>query len=587
MNDGGQQGDGTTDQDQTGAVAIGRRGFIGRAGAAAAGALAAVGPGAAAAASEPRFDAEFDVVVVGSGAGGLGTALFSRWQGNEVVVLEKAGSIGGTTAKSGFWYWMPNNAAMQKAGIADPKPDFMKLVARLSAPLLYSPSLPKLGLSDWQYAMCEAFYDTAGSAAQLLHDKGALPYQHPMAVVDYWAELPENKAPRGRVLMPEGAEPYNGGKVAIRFMTAAARRDGIPIKTSHRVTQLIRNAAGAVIGVEATQANGSTTRLRARKAVVFASGGFTHDKTLRRDHLGGAIVGGCAANSNEGDFLRIASPLGVDLANMNHAWNCPVVLEKALSQEGSLWGSFSCSGDSMIFVNKHGRRVVNEKLQYNEITRAFWAWDGPRQEFPNSVLIAIWDQQAQDHCNQPNYGSFIVPEGQDDAHVIKGATRTELAKNIAARLQTLRDQVNYQLAPEFAGNLEDTIKRYNGFARSGKDLDFHRGERPVELMFNGPFKAVAGKKNNTMTPISEKGPFYATLMGPGSLDTKGGPRTDTDSRVLDVAGRPIPGLYGVGNCVASASGPAYWAGGATLGPILTFAYRAANALQQEPAKASA
>ena len=105
---------------------VGRRSFIGVAGAVTAGTLGAmVRPAAATPTSAPRFDAEYDVVVCGSGMAGLGTALFSRWQGNEVVVLEKAGSVGGTTAKSGGWYWMPNNAAMKKAGIADPKPDFM------------------------------------------------------------------------------------------------------------------------------------------------------------------------------------------------------------------------------------------------------------------------------------------------------------------------------------------------------------------------------------------------------------------------------------------------------------------------------
>ena len=570
------------------AGAVGRRRFIGAAGAAAAGALAAASaPASAAAPAVPRWDGEFDVVVCGSGMAGMSSALFLRWQGNSVLVLEKSGSLGGTTAKSGGWYWMPNNAAMQRAGMADPKPDFMKLVARLSAPLTYSPGLPKLGLTDWQYEMFEAFYDSAAPAAELLSDKGALPYHHPLEIVDYWAELPENKAPKGRVLMPRGAEPYNGGQFAMRTLTAAARRDGVAIKTSHRVQALLRNARGDVVGVEATTAEGATVRLRAKKAVLFATGGFTHDAQLRRDYLGGAVVGGCAALSNEGDFLRICSTLGVQLTNMNHAWNVPVVLEKALAREGSLWGTFSASGDSMVFVNKHGQRVVNEKLQYNEITRAFWPWDGPRQEFPNQVLVAVWDAQAQQNCAQPRYGSFIVPPGQDDAHVISGATRAELVRNIEARLAKYRDRINFSLAPEFAQNLDATIARFNGFARAGKDSDFGRGERPVELMFNGPFKPSPESKNTTMQPLSDSGPFYATLMGPGTLDTKGGPRTDTHGRVLGATGAPIPGLYGVGNCIASASGPAYWAGGATLGPIVTFAYRAALALHQEAVKGAA
>ena len=80
-----------------------------------------------------------------------------------------------------------------------------------------------------------------------------------------------------------------------------------------------------------------------------------------------------------------------------------------------------------------------------------------------------------------------------------------------------------------------------------------------------------------MWPISDTGPYYAALVTGGKLDTKGGPKTNPEGQVLDIADQPIPGLYGVGNCVASASGRAYWAGGGTLGPFVGFAYRAANA----------
>ena len=69
-----------------------------------------------------------------------------------------------------------------------------------------------------------------------------------------------------------------------------------------------------------------------------------------------------------------------------------------------------------------------------------------------------------------------------------------------------------------------------------------------------------------------------------AVDTKGGPKTSPDGQVLDAHDKPIPGLYGVGNCVASASGRAYWAGGSTLGPIIAFAYRAAQTANKEPAK---
>ncbi|MIL09426.1 FAD-binding protein [Salmonella enterica subsp. enterica] len=85
-----------------------------------------------------------------------------------------------------------------------------------------------------------------------------------------------------------------------------------------------------------------------------------------------------------------------------------------------------------------------------------------------------------------------------------------------------------------------------------------------------------------MYPISDEGPYYAAMLTGGNLDTKGGPRTQVDGKVIGTDGQPIAGLYGVGNCVASASGRAYWAGGATIGPIIAFAYLAAQAAHKEP-----
>ncbi|MBC8639777.1 FAD-dependent oxidoreductase [Caballeronia sp. EK] len=559
--------------------AASRRNFIKAASAGTAAAAFGAVSLTARAASETRFDAEYDVVVCGGGGGGLPCALFSRWLGNRVVILEKAGSVGGTAAKAAFWYWVPNNEPMRRAGIADPKADYMRYVARLSRPEQYDPSLPKLGLSDWEYEMCEAIYDSASPAAELLASKGALPYRHEAAVPDYWAELPEDKAPRGRVLFPKDGLPSmsDGGRVAIRTMSAAARRDGIDIKTGYRVQKVLVDESGAVIGVESLTEEGELFRVRAKKAVVFATGGFTHDPELRKNFLHGAVYGGCAAPTNEGDFVRISSALDVQLRNMNYSWMAPISLDKAIAKDGSLSGIFTPTGDSMLYVNKYGKRVVNEKLAYNEVCATFSEWDGAKGEYPNLTLISIWDQQAQDHCASDDYGSLIVPKGSNDRHVLRGNTLAELAGAIRERMAKYRSALgNADLSDDFVRNLDATIKRFNGFAKTGVDQDFHRGERIVEKLFNGTVSKKADQKNETMYPLSAKGPYYAALIVAGNLDTKGGPKTNSHGQVLDTRGEPIKGLYGVGNCVASASARAYWAGGGTLGPILAFAYRAAQ-----------
>jgi hypothetical protein len=537
-------------------------------------------------ANAASFDAEYDIVVCGGGGAGLPSALFSRWLGNKVLVLEKAGTLGGTSFKAAYWYWVPNNVAMRKAGMEDSKSDFLKYVARLSAPQAFDPSAPRYGLGEWEYSMCEAIWESASDGTELLAEKDALPYRHVAPVPDYFYEL-GYKGNTGRVLFPKDGSPSmsDGGRVATRTLSSACRRDGVDIRTGHRVQRVVRNDQGDVIGVEASVEGGGMFRARARKAVIFATGGFTHDPELRRNYLSIPAFGGCAAMTNEGDFIRISSSLGVQLRNMNYAWMCPISLDKAIARDPSLSGMFSVAGDSMIFVDKRGRRVVNEKLNYNELAQKFFEWDGARVEFPYLALVSIWDQRSQDHSASHEYGRLIVPPGIDDRHVIRGKTLEELAAGIDARMQRYASHIGgMRISPDFVDNLKASIARFNGFARTGKDLDFGRGDRAVEQLFNGAVKEEPGRKNPTMWPISDQGPYYAALCTGGTLDTKGGPKTNSNGQVLDVSDKPIPGLYGVGNCVASASGRAYWAGGATLGPIIAFAYRAANMANREPVR---
>jgi len=543
----------------------------------------------AAPAAHGAFEAEADIVVVGGGGGGLPAALFSRWLGNDVILLEKAPELGGTAAKAAFWYWVPNNEAMRALGKEDRETDFLRYVARVSRPAGYDPDSPTFGLTEWEHAACRAIYESASPATQLLHAKGALPYRHVDAAPDYWSELPEDAAPTGRVLVHTDARESmsDGGRNSIRTMAAKAREDGVDIRVSHRVQRVVTDGR-AVTGVEAATPDGATHRIGARKAVIFASGGFTHDADLRRNFLGVPAFGGCAALTNEGDFVRISGRAGAQLRNMAHAWMCPIPLERAVARRPDMSGMFSVAGDSMVFVDKRGRRVVNEKLQYNELAQAFFVWDADAAEYPNLVLFQVWDQRSQDGSASDEYGRLIAPPGADDAHVVRGDTLDDLAAGLRERLSRYASVTGgLALAGDFTANLRATIERFNGFARAGVDEDFGRGERPVQLLFNGDVAEQPGGTNPTMWPIADRGPYYAALVTGGTLDTKGGPKTDTEGRVLDDLDAPIPGLYGVGNCVASVSGASYWAGGATLGPIIAFAYRAAQASDRETARAPA
>jgi succinate dehydrogenase/fumarate reductase flavoprotein subunit len=366
-------------------------------------------------------------------------------------------------------------------------------------------------------------------------------------------------------------------------MLAGAERLGVQTLTSCEVKQLFLRDRRAA-GVGAVRAGESLT-IGARKATVFASGGYAHNHRLRDELLAGPVFGTCAAAGSTGIFAAIADELGAPTRSTAYPWLAPCVLERALRARPDFELTNTLIGDSMVVVDYRGERVVNEKLQYNELGLSQWQWDGQRAEYPNLFLFMVWDESCQRHFANDRPNSPIATPGGDDAHVLRGETREELQQAIDARLESLAVTGERRLAGDFAERLEATIERFNGFARSGKDLDFGRGETPIEICFNAIFgesRETAGG-NPTMEPLAAEGPYYATILAPGVLDTKGGPVADSEGRVLGADGTPIPGLYGAGNCVASPSGRAYWAAGATIGPAMTFGFLAGRAAAAEPA----
>ncbi len=234
---------------------------------------------------------------------------------------------------------------------------------------------------------------------------------------------------------------------------------------------------------------------------------------------------------------------------------------------------FFNSGDSMIVVNKSGRRVVNEKIMYNERARVHFVWDPVQAEYTNLLLFFIYDQRTADLFAGFGGPGGPIPPQNDAPFVISGRTLDALTAAIRDRLAALSGETgDLRLDENFAANLQDSVAIFNGYAEGGVDPDFARGETPAELALHGPRRPDNIFPNPTMSPISGQGPYYCIILAAGALDTHGGPKIDRRARFLDHRDRPIPGIYGAGNCIASPAGQAYWAAGGTLGPAITFGF---------------
>lgn len=530
---------------------------------------------------DAHWDSEVDVLVVGSGAAGCSAAITAHALGSQVMVLEKAPALGGTSAKSVGGIWVPNNRFMREAGIEDRREDCLRYMARLSFAERYNPDAPFFGVPEPAYRQMQTYFDNANRVVEELERHGALRVT-PLKgggqfMPDYFAHLPENKAPRGRALVPVQADGAIGnGAEMMRGFGEALRERRIPVKKRHRAKELIQDPTGRVIGLVAENDNGAPVRIKARRGVVFTSGGFTHNRQMRLDFLKGPVYGGCAVPTCEGDFVHIGTRAGAQLGNMNNAWWAQIPLEQALENPSVPTGIWCTPGDSMIQVNRRGERFFDEKFVYNERTQAHFAWDPVSASYPNLLSFTIYDQRTADQ-----FAGFapIPPRGSSAPHVITGQTLEALAAAIGERLSKIAGQTaGFSLHEEFTGQLGKTVERFNQFATAGVDKDFSRGRQPIDQFFHffGPGTPVNSYPDATMHPISGTGPYYAIIMAAGTLDTKGGPKINEHAQVLDTSGTPIPGLYGAGNCIASFSGAAYWAGGATLGPALTFGSIAAS-----------
>jgi succinate dehydrogenase/fumarate reductase flavoprotein subunit len=350
---------------------------------------------------------------------------------------------------------------------------------------------------------------------------------------------------------------------------------------------LVRNGRNAIVGVEVDTDEGRIA-VRSRKAVIFGTGGYAHNLDYVRLYQRIFLYGSCAVPTATGDFITLAGSVGARMGNLHTAWRSEALIEEAMVNRSLARCVDMPPGDSMFMVNKHGVRAVNEKRNYNDRTEAHLTYDPNNAEFPNQLLFIIYDQRTAE-LYAGGHPLPSTPAGA--AYVITGATLDELARNISARMEKIREQIGtVKLSTDFASNLKATFQRFNEYARRGVDPEFNRGateyDRAWALFFQPPrtdtrWPVQSDMPNPAMYPLQPQGPYYALIVGPGALDTSGGPAIDAQARVIDTAGQPIRGLYGAGNCIASPTREAYMGAGGTIGPAMTFGYIAAMSAHKE------
>lgn len=543
---------------------------------------------------------EYDIVVVGSGAGGMTAAITAARKGASVVVIEKAACYGGSSARSGGGVWIPNNDVLNAAGVQD-------------TPEAARTYLHSIIGDDVPADRIDTYIDRGPEMLAFIQKHSALELQWVPGYSDYYPEAPGGRvggrsvepkpfdgrrlgadlatlepdyarAPKNFVitqadykwlnlLMRNPRGPLRAAKVGARFVWAnltkknllvrgqalmaglrvGLRDANVPLLLDTALTDLVVEH-GVVRGVKVT-ANGTDSIIRAHKGVILASGGFEHNDEMRRTHQRAPIgtewtVG---AKANTGDGIRAGRAAGGALDFMDDAWWGP-----SFPLTGGPW--FALSERSLpgcMMVNADGRRFVNESAPYVEATHAMYGGKNGRGDGPGEN-IPCWMILDQRYRNRYTFAG-ITPGQPFPKRWLKAGVMVK-----ADTLPELAEQIDVPVR-----NLAETVERFNGFARTGKDEDFGRGESEYDHYYGDP----RNKPNPSLAEIG-KAPFYAIKVVPGDLGTKGGLVTDVDGRVLREDGSAIDGLYAAGNASSPVMGHTYAGPGATIGPAMTFAYLA-------------
>ncbi|HMY99526.1 MAG TPA: FAD-dependent oxidoreductase [Burkholderiaceae bacterium] len=547
-----------------------------------------------------------DLLVIGSGCGGLSTAVTARKEGLDVIVAEKEPVFGGTTAFSGGVLWIPGNrhgrahnpgdtreAAKQYlrnecgAGFDEAAVDTFLDAAPAAAewferetevkfvPTLYPdyhPTVP--GGVDIGRSILAAPYDIRGLGADMARLRPPLQtitfigmmfnssnadlkhFFNATKSLTSFVYVAKRLATHVKELLRygKGIQVTSGNALAARLAKSALAA-GVPIWTEAPAVKLIQQA-GQVVGA-VIRRDGQEVEVRTRRGVVLACGGFPHDaKRIARayphlrsggEHLSPVPTG------NTGDGIALAEGVGGQFDLRFPSASAWMPVSRVENRDGSV-GVFPHLLDrykpGVIGVLRNGQRFCNESESYHDVGAAMV--EACRGQ-PETAAWLVCDARALAKYGLGYVKPAPVPHGRflRNGYLKKGATLAELAAACGID----------------AAGLERTVREFNVHAAKGEDPAFGRGR----TSFNRYLADPANQPNPCVAPLAQ-GPYYAVKLLMGDLGTFDGLRTTPVGEVLTGANAPIPGLYAVGNDRASLMGGNYPGAGITLGPNLVFGW---------------
>jgi 3-oxosteroid 1-dehydrogenase len=548
-----------------------------------------------------QWDHSVDLLIAGSGGGGMVAGLAALDSGLEPLIVEKQALVGGSTGLSGGIVWLPNNPLMRADGIADSHEDGLAyladVVGDIGAPS--SPARREMFLTagyemiDFlirkgvRLVRCAGWSDyypnhkggnAAGRAVEgipfnaaqlgswsdkvqpsLAKNYGFVVLTNELRSVQYFNRAPRAFAVAMRVFLRSWAARIGRRRILTNGASLIGQMLKSLIDLCNGEPPLWINAAvddliiedGRVVGARIIR-DGAPLNIQARRGVLLAAGGFGHNADMRRRYSGdqpNEAKWSIANAGDTGEVLQTAMRLGAKTDLLDEAWWLPSVF---IANGGTTAASLGSGRQrpGALYVDSTGRRFCNESNSYVEVGKAMYA----------NKAVPCWmvfdDGYVRRYVAGANPLKRRLPASLIESGAVKHAdTIGDLARQIEVP----------------ADALAQTVQRFNQFAAKGLDPDFGRGQSAYNDCLGDP-----GYRPNAAIGPLERAPYYATKVYPADVGTCGGVITNEHAQVLDEQNQVIDGLYATGNTTATVMGRTYPGAGASIASSMVFGYVAAR-----------